>query len=69
MHEPNGLGRETSQKLLVKVLELDEQTRHTLVRRKHGDDQEKKHPFWNPIWVYRPKIHRRPQVEGRSREH
>lgn len=38
LHKPDGLDRETPQKLLVKVLELDEQTRHTLVRTKHGDE-------------------------------
>lgn len=62
MHKPNGLGRENPQKLLVKVLESDKQTRHTLVRRKHGDDQEKKHTYWNQIWAYRLKIHKRLQV-------
>lgn len=39
-------GRETPQKLLVKDLEMDEQTGHTLVRARHADDQEGRHIHW-----------------------
>lgn len=42
MYKLEGLGRESPLKLLVKVLELDEQTGHTLLRTRHGDDQERR---------------------------
>lgn len=62
VHKPGGLGSGTPQKLQVQVLELDEKTRHTLVRTRHGDDQERRLIYWNQIWALTQKIHRRPQV-------
>lgn len=67
MHKPDGLGSETPQKLLVKVLELDEKTGHTQVRTRHGDDQERRLIRWNQVWAHRQRIHRAPQAERRIR--
>lgn len=43
VHKPDGLGREAFQELLVKGLGLNEQTGHTVVKGRHGDDQTKAH--------------------------
>lgn len=43
MHKPDGLGRETPWKWLVKGMELDVQTGHTVAKAKYGDDQTKAH--------------------------
>lgn len=66
VHKTSGLGSDTPQKLQVKVLELDEKTRHTLVRIRHGDDQERRLIHWNQIWAQRQKIHRRPQARRKE---